>query len=155
MHRFCLHLRSATFARIVLAAAAYCCFGSSQASAGCGDHVIALSSLSPEQRSFFVRMMISGGCRGSVHSDTGVPACWRCPFSPSDEGPCRGPYCSNERLPEGVPVSPAPTPTIDPWSMLLHGIQLQELTLAGYLRLADDFTAIPRIDFIFHPPRAA
>jgi hypothetical protein len=131
----------------------YCCLASGQARAGCGDHVIALSSLSPEQRSFFVGMMIAGGCRESVHQDA-MP-CSRCPLARNEQSPCRGPYCSDERGPEGVPVSPAPTRVIDPWSLLVDAIRLNRLVLTGYLHPADDCIGIPRIDFIFHPPRAA
>src|SRR5687767_5292779 len=102
--------RNAPLTRLALAAAAYALFAAAEARAGCGDHVIVLSQLSSEERSFFVRMMVRGGCQGSVQADfAAVPRCQSCPLNPLREGPCRGPYCSDERVPEGAPVSSAPT----------------------------------------------
>jgi hypothetical protein len=151
-----LHTR---LTRFFLAVLAYGCFAASQAKAGCGEHVVVMSSLSPEERSFFIRLLIRGGCQavhGSVQADlAAAPRCASCPLNPLSDGPRRGPYCSNERPPEGVPVSPVPTHGFDPWSLFVETIKLQELTCAGSIEPADASPPIARANSIFHPPRAA
>jgi hypothetical protein len=154
MNRLVCKLRSAMPAKICLAAAAYFCFASSPAQAGCDDHVVVLAHLSPQQRSLFIRMMIGRSCGQALPGDA-APACASCPFAPLGNGPCRGPYCSNERLPEGAPVSPAPTRGLDPWSLLVHVVKLQEINFVGYVSLPVNPAPIERVDSIFHPPRAA
>jgi hypothetical protein len=156
MRDFAARLSNTRLTRLCLVALALGCFAVQRAEAGCGDHVVVLSSLSPEERTFFVRMLIRGGCSGSLETDlAALPRCASCPLNPSGEGPCRGPYCSNERLPEGVPVSPSPTHAIDPWTLLIRTIQLQHLTRAGAVEPVATSNPIDRVDSIFHPPRAA
>jgi hypothetical protein len=153
MNRLAVKCQSALSARLCLAAAAYCCFGASQAKAGCLDHVVVLGNLSPEQRSMMVRIMIGRSCGDAARG--GAPVCSQCPFAPLGEGPCRGPHCSNERLPQGAPASPTPTRGIEPWTLLQHAVNLREIDFACYLHLPAESAPIERIDSIFHPPRAA
>jgi hypothetical protein len=160
MRSFATRLLSARLTRCFLAALAYGCFSAADARAGCGEHVVVMSSLSPEERSFFIRVLTRGGCQslgqGSGHAGSAAaPRCASCPLNPLSDGPCRGPYCSDERPHEGAPVSPAPTRGLDPWSLLVQIIKLQELTCAGNVEPADAPPPISRTDSIFHPPRAA
>lgn len=154
MNRLFRHLRCAKAGKVCLAAAAYLCLAAGEAQAGCGHHIVILAELSPEQRSMLVRAMLGGGCQGGVQREA-MPGCATCPFAPLGQSPCRGPHCSNERPPEGVPVAPPSTIQIDPWSALLHIVNSQTHPFAGYLPPDGHACPIPRIDSIFHPPRAA
>jgi hypothetical protein len=160
MRIFATKLRNTRLTRFFLAALAYGCFAAGEATAGCGEHVVVMSSLTPDERSFFIRVLIRGGCQslgqGPGHAaSAAAPRCASCPLNPLSDGPCRGPYCSDQRPQEGTPVGPAPTRGFDPWSLLVQIIKLQELTCAGYLEPADAPLPISRTDSIFHPPRAA
>jgi hypothetical protein len=126
-----LELRRATAAKYPLVALLVCWLAA-EARAGCSDHVIVLANLSPEQRSLVIRMMIGGGCHRAIQTSD-APGCTQCPFAPLGDGPSRSPCCSKERMPEGAPLSPAPTRTADPWSVLLHVLTPQGLSFVGYL----------------------
>jgi hypothetical protein len=153
MNRLVCQLRSAVTAKICLAAAAFFCFGAGQAVAGCLDGVVVLARLSPEQRSLIVRIMIGRSCSDATQSQG--PACTQCPFAPLGDGPCRGPHCSNERRPQGAPLSPtAPTRTIHACVLGADAVNLRAAGFAGYLHPPFASAPIDRNAAIFHPPRA-
>lgn len=138
----------------VLLAAGVLWFGAeARAVAGCGDHTFV---------SF--RVFESNPDSSKPHSTTSAPQskrstslpCNTCPanpFAPTDE-PCRGPFCSSNNLPPGLPVtSTVPEMRDQSQTMCLFLTDNRSDEEQGWLFVSNSFQPVERIDSIFHPPR--
>jgi hypothetical protein len=82
--------------------------------------------------------------------------CGQCPSSPSAPGdvPCRGPNCSGNNAPQGIPITNGAQNKIqETWSLATFLPTADEIQQSGRLQLAEFSVPVHRIDPIFHPPR--
>jgi acetyl esterase/lipase len=139
--------------KFFLAAAALWLGGEARAMAGCGDHTFV---------SF--RVFDSSPDSGKPRSTTSTPqsrqsgslpcnSCPTNPLSPTDE-PCRGPFCSSNNLPPGLPVtSMAPEMRDQSQTMCLFLTDNRSDEEEDRLFVNNSFQPVERTDSIFHPPR--
>ena len=124
-----------------------------RAAASCSDHTAFSFAI-------FTQEAVSNGPRTGqlqVRTSTDKPGhplpCGQCPTRPLD-GPCRGPSCSGNNLPQGLPIT---TDTIttpqDQWNLAFAATHLNEDDQIGWLALGQQQIPIPCTDSIFHPPR--
>ena len=80
--------------------------------------------------------------------------CDRCPAAPS-EAPCRGPQCSGQSAPQGVPVTGGSMRTaLEPLTLVDDSAIAIPDQRDEWLAASVPASAVPRTDSIFHPPRA-
>gem|GEM_PF-5698410 len=150
MMRRCSSLLS-RWTKVALAVGGAFFIAEARASASCTDHT-AFSFAT------FAQEAVSNGPRTGplpVRASTGNPPlpCGQCPNKPL-EGPCRGPSCSGNNLPEGLPITTGTNNvTQDQWNLAIAQTHLNQDERIDWLSLGQLLTPISRTDCIFHPPR--
>src|SRR5262245_38099462 len=124
----------------------------SRAQASCSDHtVFYFASFGQDAPPTGVR-----GGQLPARPSTGKPTespCDRCPVNPF-EAPCRGPGCSGNNLPEGLPgTTDNVNVTQDQWNVTLMQALRNTDEQIDWLALSQTLSPVSRTDSIFHPPR--
>lgn len=146
-----------TWSRILLAVAAALVAMESRAMA-CSQHQsMAIGFWTPEA---------SIGTSGRFHyTSSAIPMarstsrehCGTCPWSkPSgpDRSPCRGPSCSDNPDPPGLPMSASQTNELrDPFGVCLLQPEVNAAPPFSWVHMDQSFRSVARTDSIFHPPR--
>jgi len=137
------------WARFCLVAGAFLFVAETRATAACGNHGVVsfqtIETSSPPKKAA-VSNLISYAQSSTRH-------CGECPVAP-DPVPCRGLFCSGQPAPAAVPVT-AGAPRAAPEMLSVDDATrtLKPNRHADWLKSAAPSLAIPRTDFIFHPPR--
>jgi hypothetical protein len=141
-------------ARLALVLGVVLCLAEARAYAGCNDHTVfsfrsIASSSSPTDP-------VSSNQQSADVSDLrrALP-CSRCPTSPAApvNAPCRGPFCSGNKAPVGLPIT-APNPKVQEQLTALALPAGDEQDEHSDWLSPDQFvTPITSADPIFHPPR--
>ena len=126
-----------------------------RASAACTDHTFFSFQANPTESN-------SRGARSTSQTSTapGKPSaplpCGQCPGNAPIPGdaPCRGPFCSGDPLPQGVPItSTKVNPSQEQWSLWLVLPEGAETPTSAWLALSQLVIPLDRTTSIFHPPR--
>jgi hypothetical protein len=152
MMRWIMHA-TPRWTKFVLAVGALLVAAETRAVAGCGDHTFfSFQTFEPSSNSDRPRPPTSPGA-----FQTGRPTpCGQCPSNPlaPSDMPCRGPSCSGNNLPPGLPVTST--------ALKIHEQQLTMCLVVADLHHSQDrdwlfvnnsFQPVQRSDSIFHPPR--
>jgi hypothetical protein len=142
-------------ARVALALGAVLCLAEARAYAGCNAHIafsfhgIAASSSSTgpatshQQNAAASDLTVSLPCSKCSNSSD-VP----------DNTPCRGPFCSGNKVPAGLPTTTAPGPNVHEQLTALASRTCAEQEAQSNWLSPDQFVVpITSVDPIFHPPR--
>ena len=148
-----LELPLSRWTKLALALVGAFLLAESRTQASCSDHtVFSFASFSQDSPPTGVR----GGqlpARPSTGKPSEAPPCDRCPVNPF-EAPCRGPGCSGNNLPEGLPITTDNVNvTQDQWNVaLMHALRHTDEQI-DWLALSQTVSPVSRTDSIFHPPR--
>jgi hypothetical protein len=139
------------WARFGLVASALLFVADSRASAACGGHTVVsfqtVETASPVKKAAPSNLII--------HRPTVTRRCGQCPVAPEPAAPpCRGSFCSGQPAPSAVPVTSSSLRIApEPLNLADAAGVLQQNRHADWLALGVPSLAVPRTDFIFHPPR--
>lgn len=146
------HLGINRWTRVCLVVAAVSILAESRAEAGCGDHTfISFAAFTQEGSS-----SNSQPTRTQPNArPVGALPCGQCPSQQTPE-PCRGPSCSGQNLPQGLPTTTTTTSYRESQSTAFVTLLAAFLPREGgeWFHANDNFEPIPSTDSIFHPPRA-
>ncbi|MCI0681484.1 MAG: hypothetical protein L0Y71_05220 [Gemmataceae bacterium] len=151
MLRYFGHLRISRWTRIILAVVGVSIAADSRAHAGCGEHTfVSFASFTQETSS-------TGQHSTSAPAQvkrTGALPCGQCPRAPLPE-PCRGPSCSGQNLPDGLPTTTTTTSHRESQPTAFVAMLAACTPPDGGERhcIDDTFEPITSTDSIFHPPR--
>lgn len=143
------------WAKVALAVVGAFFFAEARACASCNDHTaFSFASFGQEPVPTGARNRQAPAPSSAVPQGQPLP-CSQCPANPL-EAPCRGPSCSGNNLPDGLPVTTGKiNVTQDQWNLSWIDTHLSFDEQIDWLALGQILCPVSRANSIFHPPRCA
>ena len=142
MRRWLLRLTAGYWTRGFLALGALLVLGQAQARASCGTHT------------FFSFQEFRSSQTSEQTSESNKPQATSQNSHKPVETPCRGPFCSSNSAPQGLPVTSSTTSGQDhQWSCIVAHLVLLGDQRVTWLALQPTAPGTNQADPIFHPPR--